>query len=148
MEAKGSFQFQESMNEYQTAIDEGRGALLFAVCRGKVSEGFGTRSPSFLHCRVAAASFTLLPVVDFTDRAARAVVITGLPFAPIAAAKVRLKCQYMDSAHRHGAGQLWYSQQAYRAVVRPSSIVPMMLWMTTMPLPAESGVGARHPTPQ
>ncbi len=42
------------------------GALLFAVCRGKLSEG-----------------------LDFADRNGRAVIITGLPFLNLKDAKVR-----------------------------------------------------------
>ncbi|KAJ7962976.1 regulator of telomere elongation helicase 1 [Quillaja saponaria] len=49
------------------------GAVFFAVCRGKVSEG-----------------------LDFADHAGRAVVITGMPFATKTDPKVRLKREYLD----------------------------------------------------
>ncbi|OEL36389.1 Regulator of telomere elongation helicase 1 [Dichanthelium oligosanthes] len=49
------------------------GAIFFAVCRGKVSEG-----------------------LDFADRAGRAVIVTGMPFATPTDPKVRLKREYLD----------------------------------------------------
>jgi regulator of telomere elongation helicase 1 len=49
------------------------GAMLFAVCRGRLSEG-----------------------VDFSDAACRAVVVTGLPLPPAYDAKVQLKREFLD----------------------------------------------------
>ncbi|KAH9666138.1 Regulator of telomere elongation helicase 1-like [Citrus sinensis] len=81
------------------------GAVFFAVCRGKVSEG-----------------------LDFADHAGRAVVITGMPFATMTDPKVRLKREYLDlQAQSQGgeyketklsflSGEDWYNQQASRAV--------------------------------
>ena len=95
------------------------GAVFFAVCRGKVSEG-----------------------IDFPDKAGRAVILTGIPYAPKADAKVRLKRGFLDqkvgeerkgnnnkqSASTSGttsnntsnndslSGEQWYSQTAMRAV--------------------------------
>lgn len=50
-----------------------RGASLFAVCRGKVSEG-----------------------MDFADAKARAVIVIGLPYPPFNDPKVMLKREYLD----------------------------------------------------
>ena len=47
--------------------------MFFAVCRGKASEG-----------------------LDFADERARAVLVTGIPFAPVKDAKVQLKQRYLD----------------------------------------------------
>ena len=81
------------------------GAAFFAVCRGKVSEG-----------------------IDFADKAGRCVVLTGIPYAPKADAKVRIKRSYLDAnrnlnnGNGNGNGNLnlsgeeWYSQGAMRAV--------------------------------
>ena len=87
------------------------GAAFFAVCRGKVSEG-----------------------IDFPDKAGRAVILTGIPYAPKADAKVRLKRSFLDEKKaaseresntidaRAGrdavslSGEAWYSQSAMRAV--------------------------------
>jgi regulator of telomere elongation helicase 1 len=64
--------FQEAAADYEAKLRDPstRGALFFAVCRGKVSEG-----------------------LDFADRAGRAVVITGLPFAMQRDPKARPACK-------------------------------------------------------
>ena len=52
---------------------EHRGAIFFAVCRGKASEG-----------------------VDFSDNNGRAVLIVDIPFPPTCNPKVKLKEQYLE----------------------------------------------------
>ncbi|KAH8064998.1 ATP-dependent DNA helicase [Aureococcus anophagefferens] len=73
------------------------GALLLAVCRGKVSEG-----------------------MDFADDRCRCVVVTGLPYAPAKDRKVRGKRSFLDDKKRQNrdglSGGAWYDQQAARAV--------------------------------
>jgi regulator of telomere elongation helicase 1 len=94
------------------------GCVLMGVCRGKISEG-----------------------IDFAHDMCRAVVITGIPFAPYLDPKVKLKREYLDSqrasqsvrptgdggfgcestgqAKPHPltlSGAEWYTQQAHRAV--------------------------------
>ncbi len=64
---------------------------MFAVCRGKISEG-----------------------IDFADNNGRGVIITGLPFPLFTDPRVILKRQYLDE--KNSSGSLWYNQQAYRAV--------------------------------
>ncbi|XP_056613657.1 Fanconi anemia group J protein isoform X3 [Triplophysa dalaica] len=99
--AKGDF--DELLQTYYkaiggTAADGGTrdGALLVAVCRGKVSEG-----------------------LDFTDDNARAVVTIGIPFPNIKDLQVELKMKYNDQ-HAKSRGLLpggrWYEIQAYRAL--------------------------------
>lgn len=85
---------------------------MFAVCRGKISEG-----------------------IDFADNNGRAVIITGLPFPLYVDPRVILKRQFLDEnkavslistlylvflvlkiTKQKSAGQLWYNQQAYRAI--------------------------------
>ncbi|KAL4647191.1 Fanconi anemia group J protein [Arapaima gigas] len=91
--------FDELLQSYYDAIkDIGHkdGALLVAVCRGKVSEG-----------------------LDFTDDNARAVVTIGIPFPNIKDLQVELKMKYNDQ-HSKARGLLtgsrWYEIQAYRAL--------------------------------
>jgi len=55
-----------------------RGASLFAVCRGKISEG-----------------------LDFADDRARAVIVVGLPYPPYNDPKVILKRQYLDNKKKN-----------------------------------------------
>ena len=94
------------------------GCVLMGVCRGKISEG-----------------------IDFAHDMCRAVVITGIPFAPYLDPKVKLKREYLDSLRASQSvrptgdggfggdstdqsmplpvtlsGAEWYTQQAHRAV--------------------------------
>ena len=57
------------------AMPKSAGAILMGVCRGKISEG-----------------------IDFSDDMCRAVVVTGLPFAPYLDPKVKLKREFLDAA--------------------------------------------------
>lgn len=61
------------VTEFETALKSKNRCLLFAVCRGKVSEG-----------------------IDFYDEKGRVVIITGLPYAPYLDPWVVLKKNYMD----------------------------------------------------
>jgi len=72
------------------------------VCRGRISEG-----------------------LDFSDNAARCVIVIGIPYPMMTDPKVILKKDYLDRKFRmpHNQQQLatlsgkdWYSQQATRAV--------------------------------
>ncbi len=65
IEPKTKQELPALMAHYTKLIGEGRGALIFAVCRGKVSEG-----------------------LDFADGLARGVIITGIPYAPFKDPKV------------------------------------------------------------
>jgi hypothetical protein len=73
------------------------GAILFAVFRGKISEG-----------------------VDFSDHNARAVFIIGIPYPAFKDLKVVLKREYQDKRKQSNestiTGSQWYSQQAFRAL--------------------------------
>ncbi|XP_066058180.1 Fanconi anemia group J protein isoform X1 [Chamaea fasciata] len=91
--------FDELLQIYYDAIKckgEKDGALLIAVCRGKVSEG-----------------------LDFCDENARAVVTIGIPFPNVRDLQVELKRKYNDQ-HKSTRGLLsgsqWYEIQAYRAL--------------------------------
>ncbi|XP_061574680.1 Fanconi anemia group J protein [Cololabis saira] len=95
----GKGDFDELLQMYYDAIKycvDRDGALLIAVCRGKVSEG-----------------------LDFTDDNARAVVTIGIPFPNIKDLQVELKMKYNDQ-HCKSRGLLpgsrWYEIQAYRAL--------------------------------
>ncbi|XP_062969252.1 Fanconi anemia group J protein [Cynocephalus volans] len=91
--------FNELLQVYYDAIKykgEKDGALLVAVCRGKVSEG-----------------------LDFSDDNARAVITIGIPFPNVKDLQVELKRQYNDHHSKLRGllpGRQWYEIQAYRAL--------------------------------
>ena len=94
MEPRGSSEFPAVIEAFETAAkDSSRGAILFAVCRGKASEG-----------------------IDFSDHCASAVLVTGLPFPPKFDPKIRLKRAFLTDMWGSQAGNEWYVQQASRAV--------------------------------
>ncbi|ORZ40332.1 helicase C-terminal domain-domain-containing protein [Catenaria anguillulae PL171] len=73
------------------------GSALFAVCRGKVSEG-----------------------IDFADYKGRLVLILGIPYPSHKELRVKLKREFLDGLRRSNStlisGADWYAQQAIRAV--------------------------------
>jgi Fanconi anemia group J protein len=91
--------FDASMRSFKTGVEAGRGALLIAVCKGKASEG-----------------------IDFSDKYARGVLIVGIPFAAAKDTKVNLKKEFNNNPiYRHPGqklvtGDVWYKQQAFRAL--------------------------------
>ncbi|KAI8020505.1 hypothetical protein LOK49_LG04G02653 [Camellia lanceoleosa] len=102
VEPRQSSLFPLSIDDYMTKLKDSStsGAVFFAVCRGKVSEG-----------------------LDFADHAGRAVVITGMPYATMTDPKVRLKREYLDQHTQSQlmgckvlTGEEWYGQQTLRAV--------------------------------
>ncbi|XP_016472027.2 regulator of telomere elongation helicase 1 homolog isoform X2 [Nicotiana tabacum] len=102
VEPRQSSLFPMAIEDYMTKLKDktASGAVFFAVCRGKVSEG-----------------------LDFADHAGRAVVITGIPFATRSDPKVRLKREFLDqqmnlqsTGSKVLTGEDWYTQQASRAV--------------------------------
>ncbi|XP_062156859.1 regulator of telomere elongation helicase 1 homolog isoform X3 [Alnus glutinosa] len=102
LEPRQSSLFATSIEDYMAKLKDTStsGAVFFAVCRGKVSEG-----------------------LDFADHAGRAVIVTGMPFATRTDPKVRLKREYLDQEGRSQSkvckvltGEDWYNQQALRAV--------------------------------
>ncbi|CAF1166635.1 unnamed protein product [Adineta ricciae] len=98
IEQRNKAKFESQMKEFNTIIDnDERGAMLFAVARGKLSEG-----------------------IDFSDKSCRAVIIIGIPFAPHQDRRVVAKRHYLDEINRGNKdampGDMWYSQQAFRAI--------------------------------
>eukprot|EP00946_MAST-07B_sp_MAST-7B-sp1_P002632 g2632.t1 len=68
VEPRSSSEFGSVVRSFEETTANGQGAIFFAVCRGKASEG-----------------------IDFSDHCARAVVLTGMPFPPLYDPKVQLK---------------------------------------------------------
>ena len=103
-EPKDPSQYQITMDRYYTSIfeDDKKGAILMGVCRGRISEG-----------------------MDFSDDAARCVIIVGIPYPMVSDPKIVLKKDYLDRKCRNTklpqqlrklTGKEWYNQQATRAV--------------------------------
>ncbi|KAG7342144.1 helicase associated domain containing protein [Nitzschia inconspicua] len=116
IEPKSSSDLPDAIEEFHKFLNmpKSKGVALFGVCRGKISEG-----------------------IDFAHDMCRAVIITGLPFAPSFDPKVKMKREFLDQnrakqhtkasttggfgAQHKGAnaclsGHEWYQQQAHRAV--------------------------------
>lgn len=75
-EPKRAAEYQMVMDRYYSSIfeeDKG-GAILMGVCRGRISEG-----------------------LDFSDDAARCVIIVGIPYPQMTDPKVVLKKEYLDA---------------------------------------------------
>ncbi len=78
IEQRNKTKFESQMKEFNTIIEsDERGAMLFAVARGKLSEG-----------------------IDFSDKSCRAVIIIGIPFAPHQDRRVIAKRHYLDEINR------------------------------------------------
>ena len=105
-EPSNAAEYQLIIDRYYSAIyeDEKKGAILMGVCRGRISEG-----------------------LDFSDNAARMVIIIGIPFPQMVDPKCILKRNYLDTKCKFrkqlGQSQLqtisgrdWYQQQATRSV--------------------------------
>ena len=85
------------LDEYLSTVAIKGKAAIFAVCRGKLAEG-----------------------IDFTDDAARAVIMAGIPYPQVFDPKVLIKKDFLDRKFKSGKsqmnGQHWYALQAQRAV--------------------------------
>lgn len=68
-----SNEMQDIFQQYSKAATTNKGAIMFAVCRGKVSEG-----------------------IDFSDELCRAVFMVGLPYPPLRDKRIELKKTYID----------------------------------------------------
>ena len=94
-------QFEEARDEYAEAIKRTGKCILFAVFRGKMSEG-----------------------ISFNDANARGVICVGIPFPNAFDRAITAKKKYNDEQrlinkkHDILPGDHWYLQQAYRAIAQ------------------------------
>ncbi|KAL3068066.1 hypothetical protein niasHT_038056 [Heterodera trifolii] len=90
-------EFDAAVRENRPSVGKSGGALLFAVCRGKLSEG-----------------------IDFSDSHCRAVVVVGIPFPPLYEPRIILKKACLTEQRRKGRNSLnadeWYRIEGIRAV--------------------------------
>jgi len=99
-EAPNNFEMTRMMTRFNDAIVQAPtplrptgGALLVAVCRGKLCEG-----------------------IDFTDRQCRLVIMVGIPYPQKQDLRVMLKQDFLDARGGQGHGKSWYVREAIRAV--------------------------------
>eukprot|EP01132_Coremiostelium_polycephalum_P003125 gene3125-3907_t len=94
-EPKTTAEFKTMLSDYynDVKINRTKGAIMFAVCRGKVSEG-----------------------IDFSDEYARGVIIIGIPYPNKKDLKVSLKFNFNNEQKKGITGSEWYNLQAYRAL--------------------------------
>ncbi|CAE8620598.1 unnamed protein product [Polarella glacialis] len=99
-EPQGNAETKLVLERYNTALSKapmpGRhvgGAILAAVCRGKLCEG-----------------------IDFTDKQCRMVVMVGIPFPSKYDLRVVMKQSFLDARGSEGDGWRWYNREAIRAV--------------------------------
>ena len=82
---KGVYQEPRESSHYKFVISAfykdvyGKGAVMFAVCRGKISEG-----------------------LDFSDAAARCVMLVGVPYPMVLDPRTVLKRHYLDRIRQSG----------------------------------------------
>ncbi|VDP34602.1 unnamed protein product [Soboliphyme baturini] len=98
VETRNKEQLQILMKEFEEAATDKQkegGAIMFAVCRGKLSEGF-----------------------DFADATARTVVIIGIPYPPMLDPRVCLKKEFLNErgSKEKLTGEIWYTLEAVRTV--------------------------------
>lgn len=93
VEPRNAGELSDVMKQFEaTTLSNSGGAILFCVCRGKVTEG-----------------------VDLADNQCRLVMMAGVPYAAVQDRKVMLKREFLDSKNG-GDGGKWYRQEAARAV--------------------------------
>ncbi|KAJ4444071.1 hypothetical protein ANN_05860, partial [Periplaneta americana] len=99
-EIRGNKDFLPTVEAFNDSVKQcelgfSKGPLLFAVLRGKISEG-----------------------LDFADNRARGVITVGIPYPYIFDSQVSLKRKYNDANVKCGlkSGAQWYETQAYRAL--------------------------------
>lgn len=95
IEPKQSGQTEKILGEYAAAITKGskRGAILFSVVGGKLSEG-----------------------LNFSDDLGRCVVVVGMPFPNKTSPELVQKMKYLDENLRPGSGSEYYENLCMRAV--------------------------------
>uniref|UniRef100_A0A914HLI7 Helicase ATP-binding domain-containing protein n=1 Tax=Globodera rostochiensis TaxID=31243 RepID=A0A914HLI7_GLORO len=90
-------EFDAAVRDNRPGAAKSGGALLFAVCRGKLSEG-----------------------IDFSDSHCRAVVIVGIPFPPLYEPRIILKKACLTEQRKKVPSSLnpdeWYRIEGIRAV--------------------------------
>ncbi|CAG9861303.1 unnamed protein product [Phyllotreta striolata] len=94
-EPKVSSKVDSLLEKYASTIKKpgSKGALLFSVVGGKLSEG-----------------------LNFSDELGRCVIVIGMPYSNIGAVDLKEKMSYLDKTEGIGAGNKFYENQCMKAV--------------------------------
>ena len=78
-EPKDNTEFNKTIQDYYSQIFEGerKGAIMLGVCRARMSEG-----------------------IDFSDDAARIVIVVGIPYPNLTDPKIILRRNYLEQRFR------------------------------------------------
>ena len=78
-EPEDNTEFNKSIRDYYSQIFEGerKGAIMLGVCRARISEG-----------------------IDFSDDAARMVIVVGIPYPNLTDPKIILRRNYLEQRFR------------------------------------------------
>ncbi|MBS1890219.1 MAG: hypothetical protein JST59_02925 [Actinobacteria bacterium] len=93
IEDRNSVNFKDQLENFTKASRTGKGALMFAVMRGKVAEG-----------------------IDLCDDECRAIVLVGVPFPNLKDKKIEAKKNYLDAQKSALNGRDWYMAETYRSI--------------------------------
>uniref|UniRef100_A0A0R3RHF6 Helicase ATP-binding domain-containing protein n=1 Tax=Elaeophora elaphi TaxID=1147741 RepID=A0A0R3RHF6_9BILA len=102
IEPKSKLELKTVLLQFRQKVREGSGAILFAVCRAKVSEG-----------------------IDFSDNESRGVIVIGIPYAPTTNPRIELKKQFLtkqriglakEELKKNISADEWYQVDAIRGV--------------------------------
>ncbi|VDM11006.1 unnamed protein product [Wuchereria bancrofti] len=103
VEPKSKLELKAVLLQFRQQVREGsNGAILFAVCRAKVSEG-----------------------IDFLDSESRGVIVIGIPYAPTMDPRIELKRQFLtkqrmavakQELRKNVSADEWYQVEAIRSV--------------------------------
>uniref|UniRef100_A0A1I8F0W0 Helicase ATP-binding domain-containing protein n=1 Tax=Wuchereria bancrofti TaxID=6293 RepID=A0A1I8F0W0_WUCBA len=103
VEPKSKLELKAVLLQFRQQVREGsNGAILFAVCRAKVSEG-----------------------IDFLDSESRGVIVIGIPYAPTMDPRTELKRQFLtkqrmavakQELRKNVSADEWYQVEAIRSV--------------------------------
>lgn len=92
IEPKQSGQTEKILHDYSVAVKR-RGAMLFSVVGGKLSEG-----------------------LNFSDDLGRCVVVVGMPYPNKTSPELVQKMQYLDEHLKRGSGNEYYENLCMKAV--------------------------------
>ena len=93
IEDRSSVNFKDQLESFTRASRTGKGALMFAVMRGKMAEG-----------------------IDLCDDECRAIILVGVPFPNLKDKKIEAKKIYLDTQKATLNGRDWYMAETYRSI--------------------------------